>query len=119
MQTPPPTHLDSYLWLPLAVTLAEVLIALGVLHGAVGRAMRARGHARWRVRDTALVSPLLWLGLALCFASLNHGMLRYALDVERGHAGAIHLTHLAGSAIVAALGLVIAWFGGRAVGKLY
>ena len=117
-----PAHLDSYLWLPLAVTLAEVLVALGVLHGAVGRAMRARGHARWRVRDTALVSPLLWLGLALCFASLNHGMLRYALDVERVQAGAFHvmrLTHLAGSAVVAALGLVVAWFGGRAVGKLY
>jgi len=112
-----PAHLDSYLWLPLAVTLAEVLVALGVLHGAVGRAMRARGDAGWRLRDTALVSPLLWLGLALCFASLNHGMLRYALDVERGgHAG---LGHLAGMVAAAATGLLIAWFGGRAVGKLY
>lgn len=100
------------------MTLAEVLVALGVLHGAVGRAMRARGDARWRLRDTALVSPLLWLGLALCFASLNHGMLRYALDAERagGHAG---LAHLAGTVAAAAAGLVIAWFGGRAVGKLY
>ena len=112
----PPTHLDAHLWLPLAVTLVEVLVALGVLHGAVGRAMRARGDARWRLRDTALVSPLLLVGLALCFASLNHGMLRYALDAERGHAG---LAHLAGMTAAAVVGLVIAWFGGRAVGKLY
>jgi hypothetical protein len=111
-----PPHLASHLWLPLAVTLVELLVALGVLHGAVGRAMRARGDARWRLRDTALVSPLLWLGLALCFASLNHGMLRYAIDAERGHAG---LAHLAGTVAAAAAGLVIAWFGGRAVGKLY
>ena len=115
----PPTHLDAHLWLPLAVTLVEVLVALGVLHGAVGRAMRARGDARWRLRDTALVSPLLWLGLALCFASLNHGMLRYVLDVERGGSGHAGLAHLAGTAAAAAVGLVIAWFGGRAVGKLY
>jgi hypothetical protein len=43
-------------------------------------------------------------------------MLRYALDAERGHAG---LAHLAGTVGAAAAGLVIAWFGGRAVGKLY
>jgi len=108
--------LDASLWLPLAVTLAETLVALRVLHGAVGRAMRARGDAGWRLRDTALVSPLLLLGLALFFASLNHGMLRYALDVERGHRG---VAHLAGTVAAATVGLVIAWFGGRAVGKLY
>ena len=110
------THLASYLWLPLAVTLAELLVALGVLHGAVGRAMHARGDARWRLRDTALVSPLLLVGLAVFFAVLNHGMVRYALDAERGHAGG---AHLAGSVGGAVLGLVIAWFGGRSVGKLY
>ena len=106
----------SHLWLPLAVTVAETLIALGVLHGAVGHAMRARGDAGWRLRDTALVSPLLLLGLLLFFASLNHGMLRYALDVERGHGGAAHLAATVG---IAGVGLVVAWFGGRAVGKLY
>lgn len=108
-------HLGSYLWLPLAVTLAECLVALWVLHGAVGRAMRARGMA-WRARDTALVTPLLWVGLFLFFGSLNHAMLRYALDVERGGAD---LVHLAGMIAAAGVGLVIAWFGGRAVGKLY
>jgi cytochrome bd-type quinol oxidase subunit 2 len=109
-------HPDSYLWLPLGATTAETLVALLVLHGAVGRAMRARGDVRWRLRDTALVSPLLLLGLFLFFASLNHGMLRYALDVERAHAGALHLV---GTIVAAAVGLVVAWFGARAVGKLY
>jgi len=112
----PSPSLGSYLLIPLAVTLAETLVVLGVLHGAVGRAMRARGDATWRLRDTALVSPLLFVGLFLCFASLNHGMLRYALDVERGVAGGPHLLTSAGAALG---GLVVAWFGGRAVGKLY
>ena len=108
-------HLGSHLWLPLATTLGEVLVALAVLHGAVGRAMRALGMA-WGVRDTALVSPLLWVGLFVAFGSVNHGMLRYALDVERGAGGA---GHLAGTVGVALGGLVVAWFGARAVGKLY
>ena len=109
------SHLDSYLWLPLAVTLGETLVAVLVLHGAVGRAMRARGMA-WRVRDTALVSPLLVVGLLVFFAVLNHGMVRYALDTERGAAGT---AHLAGTLAAAAVGLVMAWFGARAIGKLY
>ena len=113
MPSPSPA---SHLLLPLAVTLVETLVALGVLHGALGRAMSARGDAGWRLRDTALVSPLLLVGLFLCFASLNHGMLRYALDVERGHGGAAHLT---GAIVAAVVGLVLAWFGARAVGKLY
>ena len=111
----PDHHLGSRLWLPLGVTLAEVLVALRVLHGAVGRAMRARGMA-WRLVDSALVSPLLLVGLAVFFGAVNHGMLRYALDVERGAGGA---GHLAGTVGVALGGLVVAWFGARAVGKLY
>jgi Ca2+/H+ antiporter len=111
----PAHHLDADLWLPLGVTLVEVVVALLVLHGAVGRAMRARGMA-WRLPDTALVSPLLLVGLALFFGALNHGMLRYALDVERGDASGVHL---AASVGVALGGLVVAWLGGRAVGKLY
>ena len=115
MHAHPGAPLDSYLWIPLAATLGETLVALLVLHGALGRAMRARGMT-WRLRDTALVSPLLLVGLFVFFGALNHGMLRYALDVERGHRGA---AHLAGTVVVAGAGLVIAWFGGRAVGKLY
>ena len=103
------------LWLPLGVTLAEVLVALAVLHGAVGRGMRARGMP-WGMRDTALVSPLLLVGLFAFFGAVNHGMLRYALDAARGEAGG---AHLAGSLGVALGGLVVAWFGGRSVGKLY
>jgi hypothetical protein len=109
-------HLDAHLWLPLGAALAETLVALRVLHGAVGRAMRARGDARWRFRDTALVSPLLALGLLAFFAALNHAMVRYAVDVERGRAGVLHLGGTIGVGVVA---LVVAWFGGRAVGKLY
>jgi Ca2+/H+ antiporter len=107
--------LASHLWLPLGVTLGEVVVALLVLHGAVGHAMRARGMA-WRLADSALVSPLLLVGLALFFGAINHGMLRYALDVARGHASG---THLAAMLVVSLGGLVVAWFGGRAVGKLY
>jgi 4-amino-4-deoxy-L-arabinose transferase-like glycosyltransferase len=83
--------------------LLETLVVLGVLHGALGHAMRARGHPRWRVHDTALVSPLLWVGLLLFFASFNHGMLR---------GGVLPIA-------AAVAGLVMTWFGGRAVGKLY
>jgi hypothetical protein len=107
--------LAAHLWLPLGVTLGEVVVALLVLHGAVGRAMRARGMA-WRLADTALVSPLLLAGLAVFFGAINHGMLRYALDTERGDAAG---THLAATTVVSLGGLVVAWFGGRAVGKLY
>jgi len=107
--------LDAYLWLPLVVTLGETLVALLVLHGAVGRAMRSRGMT-WRLRDTALVSPLLLVGLFLFFGAMNHGMLRYSLDVERR---ARDVAHLGVSVAIAGGGLVIAWFGGRSVGKLY
>jgi hypothetical protein len=109
------SHLDAYLWLPLAITLAEWAVVLGVLHAAVGRSMRARGMA-WRLRDTALVSPLLLVGVLLFFGSLNHGLERYAVDVVRGHAGYVHL---AATIAAAGVGAVMAWFGGRAVGKLY
>lgn len=105
-----PSPLDLRLWVPLAAALAEVLVALRVLHGAVGRGMRARGMA-WRMRDTALVSPLLWVGLFVFFAALNHGMLCWALDRDAGRLA------LAGG--VALGGLAMGWFGGRAVGKLY
>ncbi len=100
----------------MAATLAETLVALGVLHGAVGHAMRARGMT-WRLRDSALVSPLLLVGLFVFFGSTNHAVLRYALDVERtGHAQLPHLVAMVGAA---GGGLAIAWFGARAVGKLY
>ena len=85
------------------LAVVETLVVLGVLHGAVGRAMRARGDTGWRLPDTALVSPLLWVGLLLFFAAINRGMLQ---------GGVLHIA-------AAVVGLVMAWFGGRAVGKLY
>jgi hypothetical protein len=101
---------------PGALALVELLLVVALLHVPIGHAMRARGLPEWRLRDTALVSPLLLVGLFLFFGALNHGMLRYALDVERGARDA---AHLAASVGAAGVGLAVAWFGARAVGKLY
>ena len=49
---------DAYLWLPLALTLVELLVALRVLHGAVGRAMRARGRSSARRSSAKARSPV-------------------------------------------------------------
>ena len=101
--------------LPALVALAGVLAPLLVLHLALAHAMRARGAPRWRLRDTALVSPLLLLGLATGFGLLAHGLARAAADAAAGRAGAGHLALcLAG----AAGAFVVAGFGARGVGKL-
>jgi hypothetical protein len=110
------SHLDPSLFLSLVLGVLEVLVCLGVLHAGVGRAMRARGVTPWRVRETALVSPLLLVGLLVFFFFANHGMLRYALD---GRGGAAGITHAVETTAAAVTGLVMAWFGARAVGKLY
>ena len=86
------------------VALLEVLVCLCVLHASVGRAMRARGMARWGVGDTALVSPLLLVGLFLTFAATNHALVHHALGTE---------------SLACVVGLTMAWFGARAIAKLY
>ena len=96
--------IDAPLLVPLGVALIEVIVALRVFHGAVGRAMRSRGMP-WRLVDSALVSPLLLVGLFIFFAALNLGL--------RG------VAPVAVVSSAATVGLAIAWFGGRAVGKLY
>lgn len=89
-----------------------------MLHLALNHAMRARGLARWRLIDTLLVSPLLFLGLFTGFGVLAYGLSSAAADAATGHGG-VGGAHLAGTLAVAAGAFVAAGFGARAVGKLY
>lgn len=104
--------------IPALVALAEVALLVAALHVPIGHAMRTRGLLRWRLRDTALVSPLALVGGFVCLVSANHGMARLAYDVASGE-GYAHAGHALLSAAVAAGGAVVAGFGVRAVGKLY
>lgn len=106
----------SHVGLPVTIAVAGAAAPVLVLHVALAHAMRARGHRRWRVRDTVLVSPLLVGGLLAGFGALAHGLARAAADAATGRAGGLHL---AACAIVAAIAFVVAGFGARAVGKLY
>ncbi len=108
--------LVSHAALPAAIAAAGAAAPVLVLHVALAHAMRARGHRRWRVRDTALVSPLLIGGLFVAFGALAHGLARSASDAAAGRAGG---AHLAACLAVAAAAFVVAGFGARAVGKLY
>jgi hypothetical protein len=101
---------------PALLALLEVGVVLGVLHVALASTMRARGHAAWRLRDTALTVPLLTVALAVAFGAINHGVARLALDLGRGHAWGTHAALTVG---VLAVALVVAGFGARAVRKLY
>ncbi len=100
----------------VAVAVAGAAAPAAVLHLVLAHAMRARGLPRWRVADTLLVSPLLFLALLTGFAALAHAVARVAADAATGRA-----THadLFGSLAVAAGAFVVAGFGARAVGKLY
>ena len=106
----------SHVALPALVAAAGAAAPVLVLHVALAHAMRSRGHARWRVRDTALVSPLLVGGLLVAFGALAHGLARAASDAAAGGPGA---AHLAACVAVAGAAFVVAGFGARAVGKLY
>lgn len=103
------------MFLPVLLTalvgLAGAAAPAGVLHLALAYAMRARGLPRWRVADTLLVSPLLFLALFVGFAALAHALLRAGEGVEPAR--------LAVPLALAAGAFVAAGFGARAVGKLY
>jgi hypothetical protein len=101
---------------PGALALIELALVVALLHVPIGHAMRARGLPAWRLRDTALVSPLCLVGTLLFLVSVNHGMARLAFDTAQGHS---HPGHVALVVAVGAVGLVIGGFGVRAVGKLY
>lgn len=104
-------HPLAPLVLALGVALAGAAAPAGVLHLALAHAMRARGLARWRLADTLLVSPLLFLSLFAAFAALAHAL-------GRAVAGA-PAADLALPLAAAAGAFVAAGFGARAVGKLY
>ncbi|GJG86184.1 hypothetical protein tb265_13650 [Gemmatimonadetes bacterium T265] len=103
---------------PLAtlIALAGAAAPAAVLHVALRHAMRARGLARWRLADTLLVSPLLFLSLFTAFGALAHALGR---AVEESTDGGVTGAHLAGTLVVAAGAFVAAGFGARAIGKLY
>jgi hypothetical protein len=101
---------------PGALAVVELVLLVAALHVPLARAMRERGLPRWRLRDTALASPLALFGALLALASANHGMARLAWDVSEGH---VHADHAWLTLAVAAAGVVIAAFGLRAIGKLF
>ena len=101
---------------PGAVALIELALVVALLHVPIRRAMRERGLPEWRLRDTALASPLALLGALLALASANHGMARLAWDVAEGH---VHAGHAWLTLGIAAGGVVVAAFGLRSLGKLF
>lgn len=101
---------------PGALALLELALVVALLHVPIGHAMRERGLPEWRVRDTALASPLCLVGTLLFLVSVNHGMARLAFDTAQGHS---HPGHVALVASVGLAGVVIAALGARAIGKLF
>ena len=97
-----------------AATAAEVAALVAVVHTLLHHAMLARGLPAWRLADTLLTSPLLWTGATLFAGSLNGLVVVAALS-----AGAASVAPTALAALAALAGAVVAWFGMRAVGKLY
>ena len=101
---------------PGVVALIELALLVALLHVPIRHAMRERGLPEWRLRDTALASPLALVGALLFLVSVNHGMARLAFDTAEGHS---HPEHAALVAAVGVLGAVIGAFGARAIGKLF
>ena len=101
---------------PGALAVVELVLLVAALHVPLARAMRERGLPRWRLRDTALASPLALVGALLFLVSVNHGMARLAFDTAEGHS---HMGHVAAVVAVGLLGVVIAAFGARSIGKLF
>ena len=100
----------------VVAAVAELVGVLAVVHTLLRYAMTARGLPVWRLGDTLLTSPLLWLGATLAAVALNWlvagAALRAGQANEPGGSPAVALG-------LALLGATMAWFGLRAVGKLY
>jgi hypothetical protein len=101
----------------VGATVVEVLAVVAVVHTLLHRAMLERGLPSWRLRDTLLASPLLWLGAALVAGGLTRLVAVAAL--RAGRAAAADAGGVAAPALAAAAGAVVAWFGLRGVEKLY
>jgi hypothetical protein len=102
----------------VGATVAEVLAVVAVVHTLLHRAMLERGLPAWRLSDTLLTSPLLWLGATLVAGGLTRLVAVAALRAGPVAAGA-DAGGVAAPALAAAVGAVAAWLGLRAVGKLY
>lgn len=101
-----------------AAVFVEVLAFVLVVHTLLRHAMLARGLPAWRLGDTVLTSPLLWIGAAMVAGALNRGLA--VAGLRAGLGGEISGDATAAATIgLAGLGLVVGWFGLRAVGKLY
>ena len=96
-------------------TAAEVGGALALVHTLLRYAMVARGLPRWRLGDTLLTSPLLWLGVTLVAGAFNWLLAGAGVRAGRGAADDAP----AAAVGLALVGAVMTWFGLRAVGKLY
>lgn len=100
----------------VAATAVEVAALAGVVHTLLRYAMTARGLPVWRLGDTLLTSPLLWIGATVVAVALNCAIALVALRAGRHTAATGGLT---ATVAVALVGMAMAWFGLRAVGKLY
>jgi hypothetical protein len=106
----------AFVLAPLAAAAVATAVVVAALHAPLRRAMRERGLREWRVRDTLLTSPLFVVGVLVALIAANHGLVRLAVDTHTRSGG---LGHAAGSVGVVGVGLVMAAFGLRAVGKLF
>ncbi len=105
------------LWvLVSAATLVELGAAVGLVHAVLSYPMEQRGM-HWRLADTLLVSPLLFLGVAVFAASVNTAVAAAALRLAGGASEPRAVPALVAGGLL--LGALWAAFGVRAVGKLY
>lgn len=100
----------------VVATCVELGAFAAVVHAVLRYAMLARGLPTWRVADTLLTSPLLWIGATLAAGSLTWLVAATAFRAGRDTPSS---SGMAVAAIAALLGAAIAWFGVRAIGKLY
>lgn len=100
----------------VAATVAEIAAFVGVVHTLLRHAMLARGLPSWRLGDTLLTSPLLWIGATLVAAALNRLIAAVALRAGRD---GVAVSGVSTTVLIAVGGAAMAWFGLRAVGKLY
>ena len=100
-----------------AATIIELGAAIGIVHTILSYPMAQRGLTTWKVSDTVLTSPLLFVGITLFAASLNGTIATVAWRLARGTSEpAVVSFVLLGSLL---LGAIAAAFGVRTVGKLY
>jgi hypothetical protein len=100
-----------------AATVIELAMVIGLVHVVLSYPMLARGMSSWKVSDTLLVSPLMFLGVTIFSVSVNSAIAVVALRVARGTAEPRIVSILILIGVV--LGGLWAAFGVRAVGKLY